>query len=183
MFRNPAPSSDEIYCSPQTYDTDKRYRPLKGHVVYGYPSIGGVLIKGVSAVELLHLNLDRFKEANRSSDPADEDEFCKRLRNLGAVWWPSEQDEVYAVLGALEEGESEKGAKVIETGWPSSGNGVWVLKYDTKKWKEKFGAMLLELALNMDERCQVIKELGGSFFEDPGACEDLRFDMLSSAAK
>jgi hypothetical protein len=133
------------------YDTDKRYRPLKGHVVYGYPSIGGVLMKGVSAVELLYLNLDRFGEANRSSDPAEEDEFCKRLRNLGAVWWPSEADE----LDALEERDLVEEAMVVETGWPSSGNGVWVLKYDAKKWKEKFGAMLLELALNMDERCQV----------------------------
>lgn len=179
MLRNPAPSSDEIYCEPQTYDTDKRYRPLRGHVVYGYPSIGGVLIKGVRAVELLHLNLDRFKDANRSSDPANEEEFCKRLRNLGAVWWPSEGDEV----DALGERYLEEEAMVIETGWPSSGNGVWVLKYDANKSKEMFGAMLLELALNMDERCQVIEELGGSFFEDPGACEDLRFDMLRSGAK
>ena len=137
------------------------------------------MIKGVSAVELLHLNLDRFKEANRSSDPAEEGEFCKRLRNLGAVWWPSEGDEV----DALEERDLVEESMVVETGWPSSGDGVWVLKYDAKKWKERFGAMLLELALNMDERCQVIKELGGSFFEDPGACEDLRFDMLNSAAK
>src|SRR5271155_602331 len=150
MFRNPALSSDEIYCSPQTYDTDKRYRPLKGHVVYGYPSIGGVLIKGVTAVELLHLNLDRFKEANRSSDPAEEDEFCKRLRNLGAMWWPSEGDEV-------EERDLVEEAMVVQTGWPSSGNGVWVLKYNANKWNEKFGAMLLDLTLNMDKRCQVIK--------------------------
>jgi hypothetical protein len=130
-------------------------------------------------VELLHLNLDRFKEANRSPDPADEDEFCKRLRNLGAVWWPSEGDKV----AALGERYLLKEEIVVQTGWPSSGNGVWVLKYDAKKWKERFEAMLLQLALNMDERCQIIKELGGSFFEDPGACEDLRFDMLSSAAK
>ena len=179
MFQNPALSSDEIYCAPQTYDTNKRYRPLKGHVVYGYPSTGGVLIKGVSAVELLHLNLDRFKEANRSPDTADEDEFCKRLRNLGAVWWPSEGDKV----AAFGERYLLKEEIIVQTGWPSSGNGVWVLKYDAKKWKERFEAMLLQLALNMDERCQIIKELGGSFFEDPGACEDLSFDILSSAAK
>ena len=176
MLLNPAPSSDEPYCAPQTYDSFKRYRPLKGHVVYGYPSIGGVLIKGVSAVELLHLNLDRFKNANRSSDPVDEDEFCKRLRNLGAVWWPSEGDSV----DALGERDLEEEAMV---GWPSSGNGVWVLKYDANKGNERFGAMLLELTLNMDERCQIIKELDGRFFADPGAREDLRFDMLSNAAK
>ena len=61
------------------------------------------------------------------------------------------------MLGVLEEGDSENGAKVVETGWPSSENGVWVLGYDANKWNERFGAMLLELTLNMDERCQVIK--------------------------
>jgi hypothetical protein len=161
ILRNPAPSSDEPYCVPQTYGIDRQYRSLKGHVVYGYPSIGGVLIKGVSAVELLHSNLDRFKEANRSSDLADEDEFCKRLRNLGAVWWPSEADSA----GALGERDLEEEAMVVETGWPSSENGIWVLKYDANKWNERFGAMLLDLTLNMDERRQVIKELGGSFLK------------------
>jgi hypothetical protein len=54
---------------------------------------------------------------------------------------------------------------VVETGWPSSGNGVWVLKYDAKKWKDRFEAMLLELTLNMDERCQAIKDLAAAFLK------------------
>ena len=112
-------------------------------------------------MELLHLNLDRLKEANRSSDPADGGEFCKNLRNLGAVWWPSEGDSVEA----LGERDLEEEAMAVETGWPSSGNGVWVLKYNANKWNERFGPTLLDLTLNMDERCQVIKELGGSFLK------------------
>jgi hypothetical protein len=182
MLRNPAPSAREHYCysSLQTYDTNKRYDPLKAHEVYGYPSTGGVLIKGVCAVELLHLNLDKFKKANRSSDPAEEDKFCKRLRSLGARWWPSEGHHVDMMIG---EGDLEEEAKIVQTGWPSSGNGVWVLKYNAKNLNARHRVQLLKLASNMDERCQVIKELGGSFFEDPGACEDLRFDILDSAAK
>jgi hypothetical protein len=182
MPGNPAPSTREHYChsSLQTYDTNKRYDPFKAHEVYGYPSTGGVLIKGVCAVELLHLNLDKFKKANRSLDPAEEDEFCKRLRSLGARWWLSEGHHVDMMIG---EGDLEKEAKVVQTGWPSSGNGVWVLKYNAKDLNARLRVQLLKLASNMDERCQVIKELGGSFFEDPGACEDLRFDMLSSVAK
>jgi hypothetical protein len=68
MLRNPAPLTREHYCytSLQTYDTNKRYDPLKAHEVYGYPSTEGVLIKGVCAVELLHLNPDKFK---RPTDP------------------------------------------------------------------------------------------------------------------
>ena len=58
-----------------------------------------------------------------------------------------------------------------------------MLKYNAKDLNARLRVQLLKLASNMDERCQAIKELGGSFFEDPGACEDLRFDMLSSAAK
>jgi hypothetical protein len=130
MLQIPVLSAHGSSCPPQTYDNSKRYEPLRGHVAYGYPSSGGILIKAFNAVELLHLNLDRFKEAKRSSDPANEDEFCKRFRNIGTVWWPSEGDCVNAELG---EGDSGKTTKVGETGWPSSENGVWVLKYDVKK--------------------------------------------------
>ena len=181
MIQNPASSAREHYCysSTQTYDTNKRYDPLIAHEVYGYPSTGGVLIKGVCAVELLHLNLDKFKKANRSSDPTEEDEFCKRLRSLGARWWPSERHHVDMMMAG--KGYPEKEIKVVQTGWPSSGNGVWVLKYNAKDLNARLRVQLLRLASNMDERCQVIKELGGSFFEDPGACEDLRFDIVSSA--
>jgi hypothetical protein len=90
MLRNPVPSADGLCCPPQMYDKTKRYEPLTGHVVYGYPSNRGILIKPVRAVELLQLNLDRFKEAKRSSDPADEGKFCQRLRQVGAAYWPSE---------------------------------------------------------------------------------------------
>ena len=61
-------------------------------------------------MELLHLNLDKFEKANRSSDPAEEDEFCKKLRSLGARWWPSERHHVDMIIG---EGDLEKETKVI----------------------------------------------------------------------
>jgi hypothetical protein len=99
MLQTPVPSANGPSCATQTHDNSKRYEPLRGRVVYGYPSSGGILIKTASSVELLHLNLDRFKEAKRSSDLEDEDEFYKRLRNIGAVWWPSEGDWIDAELG------------------------------------------------------------------------------------
>ena len=83
-------------------------------------------------MELLHLNLDKFKKANRSSDPGEEDEFCKRLRSLGGRWWPSEGHHVDMMIG---EGDLEKEAKVVQAGWPSSGNGFWVLKYNAKEFE------------------------------------------------
>ena len=51
-------------------------------MVYGYSSSAGVLVREAGAIELLHLGLDRFKEAKRSSSTAEEDGFCKRLRQL-----------------------------------------------------------------------------------------------------
>jgi hypothetical protein len=73
-------SSDEPSCPPQICDYTKRYEPLRGHIVYGYPSSGGVLIKGVGAVKLLHLNMDRFKDAKRASDLAEEDRFVRDFK-------------------------------------------------------------------------------------------------------
>lgn len=124
MFYKPGPLTDGVSCRGQIHDTNRRYEPLKGPVVYGYPSNGGTLIKGVSAVELLHLDLDRFREAKRSPNAADENEFCKRLRKIGAAWWPSEGHWINAVIG---EGDSERGAKlsrlagrVLDTGFGCS---------------------------------------------------------------
>jgi hypothetical protein len=71
----------------------------------------------------------------------------------------------------IGEGDSEKEAIVVQAGRPRSGNGVWVLKYKAKDLNARLRVQLHKLASNMDERCQVIKELGGSFFEDPGACD------------
>lgn len=39
------------------------------------------------AVELEFIGLDRFKDVERSSDPADEDAFCRQLRRFGAEWY------------------------------------------------------------------------------------------------
>lgn len=83
-------------------------------------------VQFLSAVELLHLGLDRFKEVKRSSSTAEEDGFCKRLRQIGATWWASRAEWSNALLG---ERDTAKMAKIVETGWPSSGQGVWVLEY------------------------------------------------------
>jgi hypothetical protein len=36
----------------------------------------------------------------------------------------------------------------------------------------RMAASLLNLALNMDERCKIIQELGGTFYLDRDACEE-----------
>lgn len=59
-------------------------------------------------------------------------------------------------------------------GWPSEG-GVWVL-HTTVVEATKKGTGLIHSAYNMEERCKVIKQMGGFFHADPKNCPYL--DLL-----
>ncbi|PGH09695.1 hypothetical protein AJ80_07646 [Polytolypa hystricis UAMH7299] len=144
-------------------------------VVYGWPSTGGKITKAVTAPEILHLGLDRFQESSRAEDPAEEDEFCRKLRNIGGKWVPDGFDHLSIIMGEAGEEEREKVNTRIETGWPSSGRGVWGLKFNAEKDERKLTKKLpmLELAMSMDERCEVLEKIGGMFYENPEDCEDL----------
>lgn len=56
----------------------------------------------------------------------------------------------------------------IQVGWPTSG-GVWVL-YTTVEKANEIGAGMVQNAYSMEERCDVIKQLGGIFYPDPKDC-------------
>ncbi|KAI2780621.1 hypothetical protein F4815DRAFT_469704 [Daldinia loculata] len=61
--------------------------------VYGHPSSGGfIVLPHCNGVDLLFLQLSRFDPAERSEDPAAEDQHCARMRMLGA-WWFTSADE------------------------------------------------------------------------------------------
>lgn len=174
MFRQRASNNDTLYlCPPPVSEGNERYQPLRGPIIYGYPSGGGVLVKGVHPVELQHLKVDRFQDAMRATDEVKEDEFCKQLRRIGATWWPSKEAETDAQLA-----RSKRIFQHVATGWPSSGRGVWVWRQDTTDIARKLQFALVRLALNMDERCEVIKNNGGEYFEDPDDCKDLRMDTM-----
>ncbi|PGH04552.1 hypothetical protein AJ80_08496 [Polytolypa hystricis UAMH7299] len=187
-FMPPKPPSEDLgnrdiaICKPSdTIDLDAPSRKerfvLNSHPhVYGWPSTGGEISRSLSLAEVLYLGLDRFHEAYKAEDPAEEDEFCRKLRNLGAEWWESQTARSNAVFGEADEAAIEKAHTRIETGWPSSWKGVWVIKWHTERdyWalrEKKLGR--LELALNMDERCAIIESMGGQYFEDPKDCPDL----------
>lgn len=82
-------------------------------MVYGCPSSRGVLVRGASAVGLLHLGLDRFKEAKRPPSAAEEDSFCKRLYQIRATWWASKGEWPDAFIS---EGDTAKMAKMVQVG-------------------------------------------------------------------
>jgi hypothetical protein len=80
----------------------------------GIPQVAVSSSEKLFAVELLHPGLDRFKEAERSLNTAEEDGFCKRLHQIGASRWASRAEWSGAPLG---EGDTAKVAKIVETGW------------------------------------------------------------------
>lgn len=125
-------------------------------MIYGYPSTGGILPRSVRPVELAHLELDRFADSKPSPNADEEDEFCWRFRRIGAQWWASRSEYVDAMLGEAGNATSIKFAKRVQTGWPSSGQGVWAFVYSfdsSRQDRESYKIYRAADALNMDERC------------------------------
>lgn len=67
---------------------------------------------------------------------------------------------------------TEEEEKVMVYGWPTDGVGVWVLRYGSaSQMSRDFGRM--GFAMNMDERIQIMKEYGATFFEDVTQVKEL----------
>ena len=144
-----------------------------GCTVYGYPSSGGILIKEVDVVDMQFLQLDRFNAAQRSSNLIREDEFCARMRKIGAIWWADEQAWIDVQLGIRERTELE--SRQLIFGWPANGEGVWVLRYaNESEVPRDFGK--ISLAIDMDERCRVMKHYGATFYADAETVHELTYE-------
>lgn len=145
-------------------DTQKRSQfGTKGCTVYGWPLTGGVQIKEADMVDLQHLGLSRFASAQRSPDTADEDAFCQRIRNLGATWWTDEQGYTDCLVGARERTAQQR--KIMIYGWPSNGQGVWLLVYESEQsLPEDFGRV--HFAVNMQERRTLMRVYGAKYYAD-----------------
>jgi hypothetical protein len=90
------------------------------------------------------------------------------VRQLGAQWWESElawAESLREVRADLPEEE------FIAAGWPAGG-GVWVLSGDIEAACGKHAGMLFN-AYTMEERCNMIEKLGGTFYANPQDCPDL----------
>jgi hypothetical protein len=67
---------------------------------------------------------------------------------------------------------TEEEEKVMVYGWPTDGVGVRVLRYGSaSQMPLDFGRM--SFAMNMDERIQIMKEYGATFFEDVAQVKEL----------
>ena len=76
----------------------------------------------------------------------------------------------------------------LEVGWPEDGCGVWIRRWDSwdrynmgqrKERKERFAR--LDKARSMDERCRVIEEMGGKFYDNPRECPELAGAFMNQA--
>lgn len=158
----------------------KKFEPLKRYSLnYGKVACwqdGGLWMKKLTPVEMVSLGVDRFRDTDRAPEQAEEDAFCERLRMYGPSFWalpPQWPDDIYSYRN-IEFAEPAKELS-FEVGFPTSG-GVWFLDKGGQAWDEDTWPICLgglRNALTMDERCEVIKELGGLFCEDPQVCPEL----------
>jgi hypothetical protein len=181
MSDSTALRQDEGSCPQDPYNVDKRHEPAKANVVFGHPSVGGILILEASRVEMEYLGISEDETLMRSPEQGVEDKFCERIRRFGAQWWQHDRAWTDAMIG---EGDAKKYFTTVLTAWPSDGKGVWVLKYDREEWsrggnmKKANLAGRLTWARDMGERMALIREFGGRYFEDPDDCDDLRMDTM-----
>lgn len=140
-------------------------------VVRAWSSTGAFYTLDCDAVELAFLGLDRFEPTPRSQDPAGEDAFILKMRQLGAKHYASVSDYFMRTLENAERSGRPKRRVVRAYGWPADG-GVWALKMAYMEAWEK-GVGRIHNAFTMEERCREIEKLGGGFYADPRDCPDL----------
>ncbi|KAH7342488.1 hypothetical protein BKA65DRAFT_552120 [Rhexocercosporidium sp. MPI-PUGE-AT-0058] len=145
-----------------------------GSGVHSFPSIGGMLQKDCSTVELQYLGLPTALpvDIDKFTDADEEDAFCQKMRMLGATHWASMGAWVESLIGDRKRvGEENVGVRV---GWPRDGRGVWVVSWlwtDKVEVNERLNR--LKTAEDMDERCRMIEDMGGRFYERADECPEL----------
>ncbi|KAF2869095.1 hypothetical protein BDV95DRAFT_578360 [Massariosphaeria phaeospora] len=149
-----------------------------------WPSTGGVWIKHADVVDLDFLGLNRLRDVPRHlNNPTAEDAFCKKLTLNGAEWWKLPPDfESRNALGAdkfacrtLEECFAPDITNPYLIAWPEA---LLSTCYISKKQAEAAGGDALggyHNALDMEERCEIIRRLGGRECYCRKYCAELQF--------
>ncbi|KAF2827969.1 hypothetical protein CC86DRAFT_369148 [Ophiobolus disseminans] len=143
-----------------------------------WPSTGGVWIKHADLVDLNFLGLSRFLDTSRQFDQAAEDNFCTKLKMLGAEWW--------ALPAQFEDrkhlGEKQFACDTLEScfepdvanrwiiAWPEDSQSVCYVSISQAK--EQDPARLYN-AFDMQERCNMILSVGGEWCRCKAECPDI----------
>ncbi|KAH9205920.1 hypothetical protein DL95DRAFT_397283 [Leptodontidium sp. 2 PMI_412] len=140
-----------------------------GCSLYGWPSIGGVIIReSCDLVELRYLGFDPLDvPVMRLENQDDEDEFCRLLKKIGGKWWTSEQRRQDVIMERWPPHRRPNREELLEVyvGWPKAG-GVLVLEGDSSLISVETG--MLRMVTEMEERCHLLRnKLGAVFYEDP----------------
>ena len=92
------------------------------------------------------------------------------MRRLGAKWFETNRDELKFMFFRTREDTDP----YVSFGWPDGG-GVCVLNTTYGRASE-LGTAIIFNAKDMEERCELIKRLGGIFYADPSDCPYLNLD-------
>ncbi|PTB65188.1 hypothetical protein BBK36DRAFT_1204443 [Trichoderma citrinoviride] len=167
---------DSVIYAPPRFDETKEKRSRvsigasPGALVKGWPSKGGIyILEDCFGIELDFLKLDRFHSQPSPSGPdaaAEEEEaHCNRMRQLGAVWWESKEQWFLQKLMEPNEPSLRRRQRFVKVGWPVGG-GVWVIDITVDDASTRHAGIIYN-AHDMEERCRLIEQLGGVFYENP----------------
>lgn len=142
------------------------------------PSSGGIWIKLADLVELDFLELDRWNDTPRQSNQTREDEFCTLLEMIGAEWWelpPSAQQHRGNLRCATLETCFQPNIKFKHLiAWPETEKAACVVPTERALARGEKAMLRYHNAMNMEERCEAIRSLGGKFCKCPEACREIK---------
>ncbi|KAF3396823.1 hypothetical protein DPV78_007748 [Talaromyces pinophilus] len=161
---------------PKSPTTRTIYHDNNKIKIYGWPSRGGMMVlDNATLVDFDFLGFDTVSpllKRDRDQD-AEDDPGSIRYDIVAAV-----EEDFDPLICTIEAGEAPYPTKSerrwVKVGYPSEsqGSGLWVAEYDN----HVFGApwhgpgipdehVYLLLARNMDERCEILKQLGARFLD------------------
>lgn len=164
----------------------------------GWPSRGGLIVLDhATPPDFDYLGLDPLDPPlRRNADQDAEDAFCQALLRLGATWWDSEDrctfirklenadEEAFDAVEADETlGPTRLERGWVKVAWPSHAPGALCVLACEKLILGRAGGErlrptncgLISLARTMDERCTVMRRLGGTMYASIDEVQDPTF--------
>jgi hypothetical protein len=196
--------SEAITMLQETPLCTKNPRILHGPVyatVFSYPSLGGIVRKRVTRVELDWLDIgsptgngDYSASKNNtqaSHDAKEEDVLALRMMQIGGRWWPNEQ--LFDRHRNADVAYGHHFPPNLDVGYPCS-EGLLILRTwaGNSQYLEGLPGVAPErpdewsritLCANMEERCEVLREFGAGFYKSVKECPDIPESLEEGVAQ